>query len=284
MKIIKEAFVEGRETEIEWEKSQAKKNDLKLDIALENFSVMKKREIFTPMPLHQVCPATGKVLQTFPTRLAAARYIVNEILKTPEKNPISITGNMEMCMRSGWKAYGFYWKLATPATLIKYTKPTPVNAKKIFATYCGNGGVFPSIQAVANSFGISTKIIANQIKPNSKRKAYYTFQEYNPELRTLTFDTMKQAADYANVGDTPMRRWVKQGKPINNTIYKIKNFKGKITPKYVLFQGNKIIGKFLKAKDVAEIVGVHRATISKKIKTNQTLGEFNQYRIKLVKE
>src|SRR6185312_13975696 len=126
MEIIKEAFDEGRTTDIDWQKSNAKKNQLKLDIATENFSLMKQREFHSPIPLHQICPETGKVLNTFPSRIAAARYITTNILKRPTKNPLAVTGNMEMCIRAGWKAYGFYWKLATPKTLKTHTK-SPAN-------------------------------------------------------------------------------------------------------------------------------------------------------------
>lgn len=111
MQVIENAFDEGRQTKVNWNKSQAKRDAIKLTVNLENFSAMTERERMSILPVDMICPNTGKVLASFPNRLAAATHIVNNILKRPEKNPISVTGNMDICMRGGWKSYGYYWKV-----------------------------------------------------------------------------------------------------------------------------------------------------------------------------
>lgn len=292
MEIIKDAFVEGRETQTDWEKSKAKKNQLKLEVAAENLSLMKSREFNSAIPLHQICPDTGKVLRTFPSRIAAARYIVNDILKRPEKNPLSITGNMEMCMRGGWKAYGFYWKLATPASLKKYDK-TPVNAQKV---YIGGGlrseigRVAPSIQAAADMLGVSAKVIARAMKPGTKHTSSlkrHFVQEYNPTPITKEFVHINDAASYANCHPNTMRRVILQKRAINNVTYVItgktnpvitENEKAKYA-KYAVYKGKKLVARVNSYTDVAKITGGHRTKVAIKIGANQPLGEFGQYRV-----
>lgn len=285
MEIIKEAFDEGRTTDTEWQKSRAKKNQLKLDVTMENFSVMKQRDFYAPMPLHQICPETGEVLNTFPTRLAAARHIVKNVLKRPKKNPLAITGNMEICMRGGWKAYGFYWKLATPKTMETYAK-SPANSRKVFVLHRNSGGVFPSIQSAADTFNVSTDVIRNRLKPNAKvRKKHLFAQEYNPTPRTLTFNSILAAAQYANVSAVRMTKWIRSGAVINNTTY-TSNTKFKVSPRnvYVLYKNGRKLGEFNTVTDIAARVGIHLDTAMKKIKKKELMGEFNQYRVRVLRK
>lgn len=294
MEIIKEAFDEGRETTTEWDKSKAKKNKLKLEVAAENLSLMKKRDFNSAIPLHQICPDTGKVLRTFPSRIAAARYIVSDILKRPEKNPLSITGNMEICMRGGWKSYGFYWKLATQESIKKYDK-TPVNAKKVFV---GGGGshvfassVFPSIQAAADSIGVSAKVVRTALSQSGKSKYIpkrYYVQEYNPKPITKRFKNLEEAAAFAKCDSTEtIRRHIIQNKPINNVTYVVDSMQ-RLTmaahekvqfAKYVVYKGKKAIARVNSYSEIAEITGGHRTRVAIKVKENQPLGEFGQYRV-----
>lgn len=280
MEIIKDAFVEGRTTDIEWKKSNAQKNQLKLDVAVENLSMMKRRDFHTPMPLHQVCPATGKVLNTFPSRLAAARYIVKNVLNRPDKDPFAVTGNMDMCMRAGWKAYGFYWKLANSTSIETHVKSPIHNANRVYMTKGVSGGVFESIKAAAETFGVSSDSIARRLSPNSPRLGKYIIQAYNPTLQTLTFNNLKEAAAYANVGINSMSRWIKNKKSVNNTKYIALNSTMKATLKYIVYNGRKIAGKFATAKDVATYVGSTRSRVVKSLKNNTKLGEYHQYRVK----
>lgn len=291
MQIIKDAFDEGRETTTDWEKSKAKKNQLKLEVAAENLSLMQKREFNSAIPLHQIDPDTGKVINTFPSRIAAARYIVSDILKRPEKNPLSITGNMEMCMRAGWKAYGFFWKIGTPDSIKKYEK-TPVNAKKV---YIGgpriSRNVFPSIQAAADTLGVSADIIRTAMKPNSKSqyipKGYFV-QEYRDKLVTKNFKTLEEAAAFANCGSETIRRSILGKKPINNVRYVVDSMQGKVAntqsdknpfAKYTVYKGRNVVGRFNTTTEVAKLTGGHRTRVSKKIKENKPLGEFGQFRV-----
>lgn len=124
MEIIKHAFIEGRETDVDWINSEAKRNQIKATVAIENFSTMSEKEFKAVIPLQQICPSTGAVLNTFTSRLAAAKYICTEILKRPDKNPVAITGNMEMCIRAGWKSYGYYWKIITKESMMESFAPT----------------------------------------------------------------------------------------------------------------------------------------------------------------
>lgn len=133
MSIIKDAFYEGRETEVSWKKSAAKKNDVKMQVAISNIESFAKREKLsgTPISLHRVCPSSGKVLQTYPNRLAAAEWIVKNVTKRTNQNPISVTGNLEMCMRAGWKSYGYYW-IMTDTTVGRRRsgfRPVTVNSR-----------------------------------------------------------------------------------------------------------------------------------------------------------
>lgn len=290
MEIIKHAFDEGRETTTVWEKSTAKKNQLKLEVAAENLSLMQKREFNSAIPLHQIDPDTGKVVNTFPSRIAAARYVVSDILKRTDKNPLSITGNMEMCMRAGWKAYGFYWKIATPTSIKQYDK-TPVNAKKVYV-----GGprisrnVFPSIQAAADSLGVSVDVVRTAMKPNANSKYIpksYFVQEYNEKPITKNFKTLAEAAAYANCGDETIRRSVLRNKPINNVTYVVDSMANKTMnaalkkkfAKYTVYKGRTVVGRVNNVTEVAAITGGHRTNVAIKIKQNKPLGEFGQYRV-----
>lgn len=270
-KIIKDAFVEGRETDTDWKKSTARKNQIKLDVALENVSIMSKRDIHSNIPLHQICPTTGRVVNTFPSRIAAARYIVECVLRNPTKNPVSITGNMAMCMNAGWKAYGFYWKLATPESIDKHVKSSAANATRVFMTYRAKGGVFESIKAAAATFGFPEKAIRKHMAPNSPQLAHnYLVQEYNSQPRTLSFDNVQEAARYANVSPVRMYRWAIKQMVVNNTKYSIKTCKS--VPKFVVYDSGKVVGKYKTMAEVAKVVGIHRTKIPAKMAVNERIG------------
>ena len=164
MKIIEEAFDEGRNTDTDWENSKAKQNSIKLEVELENFSMFSKKDNYKVIPLQKICPETGKVLATFTSRLEAANHICNEILKNPNKNPISVTGNMEMCMRAGWKAYGFYRKICDAEVMLSETRPSS-SAK---ALYCLDGTktiFFNSIKEASEFLNRSTDYVSYRLKP-----------------------------------------------------------------------------------------------------------------------
>ncbi len=280
MEIVKEAFIEGRETDTSWEESNSKKNSIKAEVALENFSVMKKREFRSAMPLERICPDSGKVLGVYPSRLAAARWIVDNVLQNPDKNPIAITGNMEMCIRMNWKAYGYYWRLV-PANSVTSKSTSTSNSKKIFAMTkygmsSGIGMVHNSIQATADAYDVGAKIVRNRLRGiysrDGRRGAIGFVEEYNPVKRILKFDSISMAAKSVRISESVMRKWVLSGKYINNTRYVVPDYNQK--PNYILYKGNKKIGTYESYSAIAGVVGLHRTQVSRKIKNNQPLGMY----------
>lgn len=287
MSVIKEAFTEGRETDTDWEASKAKRNQVKMENALENISMMKKREFHSAIPLEQICPDTGKVLNFFPTRMDAARWIVANVLDNKNKNPLSITGNMEMCMRSGWKAYGYFWRLSTAEKSLKYAKTNPA-AKEVFVRHGMASAVYPSIAEAARVIGVSPKSLAARLDnnaiarikgANSKKAALAQF--YNPKKKTLVFDSAAEAKKY--FGDTKNSRFydsIKKGITFNNTNIRVKD--GNKKPSYKVYKGRNVIATVDSLAKVSEIVGVHRTTVRRMIDANKPIGILN-YRVKEVK-
>jgi len=271
MEIIKEAFTEGRETKTQWELSQAKKNQLQVDIALENFSLMKRREFRQVIPLKQICPLTGKVLNVFTSRFAAATYIVNEILKRPDKNPLAVTGNIEMCMRAGWKAYGFFWKLANPKEFMNGDKERA--GTNLWISKGLRGGVFNSIESASQAFKLSPDFVSKRLKnkKSNRKMDGVCIQAYNPIKRTLNFDTVASAARYAGVHDHVMLKWVDKAREINNTVYTVTTRKV-AKREYNISQGNKIIATYNKAKDVAKHLKVHSSSITRYVNSKKLIG------------
>ncbi len=285
MKIVENAFVEGRETETPYKKSTAKKDQLKLDVALENLSLMTKKQVMAPIPLHQIDPTTGKVLNTFTSRMGAARYIVNEVLKRPEKNPLAITGNLDICMRAGWKAYGFYWKLATPASIAEHLKPAASNAKRIFVRNIGKDYIYNSIEAAAQALDVSATTVRQMLigKTTIPGKRGLVVQEYNPTPRVVNYNNTGDAVKALKISHNVAVNLHKNKLPINNIRVNIVGFKGKTAAKYNLYQGGRLIGRFNTVAEIAKIVGnSHRTTISKRINQNKPLGEFNQFKVKKI--
>ncbi len=277
MGIIKGAFVEGRETDISWDESNSKKLSVKAEVALENFSLMEKREFRSIIPLERICPDTGKVLEVYPSRLAAARWIVDNVLKRPDKNPISITGNMEMCIRLNYRAYGYYWRLVDKKSKVETSSGS---AKKIFAINrfemgSGNGVVYNSIREVAQAYDVSERVVRNRMNGIvSKLGDCYRLgvvQKYNPTKRTKTFKTIDEAVKALGISTSTVKKWVSSGRYINNIKYVV--LKGRYTDKqYVVYKSNKKVGTYSTFSEVAKVVGLCRTSVSKRIKNNQSLG------------
>lgn len=281
MEIIREAFIEGRETEVPFEKSIAKKNQLKMDIALDNLTLTKRHKLHEPIMLQQVDPNSGKVLRTFPSRFAAAQYIVSNILKNPKKKPVSVTGNMEMCMRSGWKAYGYYWKRVTS----KIIDDSHIKTKdKVWVYHRGTENVYNSLSAVAETFGLNVDKIKDLVEGKDKHKGI-TVRKYNPKLVKMEFSTITAAMIHADTRrEDMMKRLIISGKPRNNIIYSVKGYVPNTKEKlnYAVYQGNKKIGTYHTINEVSVMVGQSRSVIDKRRKANKKLGEYNQYTLKLL--
>lgn len=225
MSIIKDAFTEGRETKKKWERSQARKNDVRLEVGIQNLKWMNKRTSQGIMRMQQIDPETGETLNIFPSRLAVAQYIVDNILKDKTRNPVSITGNIEMCMMGNWKAYGYYWKQLDEASYIKNATKTPSNVsngKPVFI-YGGKGvnQIFPSIAAASRGINISEDIIKRCLDGKSGRVNSYVIQPFNNKLKTIRFKNVAEAVEKTGFAHKTITRYTKLKLPINNILYKI---------------------------------------------------------------
>ena len=198
MSIVREAFIEGRTTKVKWDNSESKKREVKIKRFMDNMETMSSKERNAVIPIQQICPNSGAVLNTFSSRLEAAKYIVSEILKKPGKNPVSITGNMEMCMRAGWKSYGYYWKMMSEAEYVNSIVST--STTPIFSSTGGKTTIFPSIQAAANAVGMKRTTLSDKLNRDSivtvsgSMNTY--MQKYNNVPQEIKID--KKSSMYKN--------------------------------------------------------------------------------------
>lgn len=277
MEFIKNAFTEGRETDTDWQDSNAKKDSIKLDVALENLSTMSSREKNALIPIHKICPDTGDILATFPSRLAACRHIVDDILKSPTKNPLSVSGNMEMCMRGGWKSYGFYWKIVDDVDDSGNVVYKNRHAKTLFYSNGKQELVFKTRTDAAKHFGIHISTLREAVNKIGKPKPFLKgaiLQPVNNKPTVINVASVQEAADHAGCSYTIMLRIIKTGKPVNNYTYNvIKNIQSKsiksgnnfIPTGYDLFENGKKIGSYVTITEMAAKNQLHRQTINKKI-------------------
>lgn len=204
MSIIKNAFDEGRTTKVSWDKSKAKKAEIKMEVALDNINA-PKRNSMAPISLEMIDPNTGKALAYFPSRLAAATYIVNNILKRPEKNPLSVTGNLEICMKAGWKSYGYYWKISDKP--IK-NDMTGFDISEGIVLYKNNkkSATYYSYSEVAKVIGIDRSVLRKRILRGSPidTTGVYTYVR-NPVVKPKGYKAKAPNAT-ANTG------WAKRSK------------------------------------------------------------------------
>jgi len=232
MSIIKEAFVEGRTTDTKWVDSEAKKNALRLDVFTHNADSFNGREFRKQIALEQIHPLTGKSIQTFGSRLEAAKWVVKNVLKVDNdpgnKRAVSITGNMHMCMLSGFKAYGFYWrhieaKKHEESILSKAVKS---GGKMIWAMGKGVQGhqIYPSIAAASKALNIGETTINDAIrKPMYSRAKGVLVREYNPTQQTLEFKNISEACKFFNIKNNVMYNIYDAGRTINNYTLSVKN-------------------------------------------------------------
>ncbi len=186
---------------------------------MENTETLAIREFNKIMPIQQICPNTGTVIQVFSSRLAAAKYITSDILKKPNKNPVAVTGNMEICMRAGWKAYGYYWKIMTEEQYIE--KMTKASITPIFASRGGKVTIYSSIQEAANVLGtsrqtLSKKLIRDGLVTISGRLNTYV-QKYNTVCQEVKID--KESRMYKNIKTFFERRIRPDSNTFNNFTY-----------------------------------------------------------------
>lgn len=199
--VIESAFIEGRETDVAWDESQAKKNEIKVDVFVKNHQKYGERAINSNIPLAKVCPDTGKVLDMFYTRLDAAKHIVTT--QNITYSPLSITGNMEMCMRLGWKSYGFYWKQVTMEEIDQWVKSKSAasDGKLIYLHTAKNTKIIKSVGEAARLYDIPTSTLRGNLNTGKVLKVAKgtCMQVYDPSRTTtitkFEFQQMWQGRD-----------------------------------------------------------------------------------------
>ena len=277
MKVIQDAFHEGRETDVSWEDSKAREDEIRLDAFVSNVENFDGRVFKQVIPLEQVCPATGKVLRTFGSRLDAARWIVANVLKVDDPKGAkaqSITGNMQMCMALGYKSYGFYWKTINEAKhkakLLDTAKQ--LGSKALFVldnrTAVVKPATFPSIAAAAKCFGISERQIRRCMADGTPAYKGVVFREYNPVVKKKHFDDVESAAEFFGVKPTYIHSVLVKGSTINNIKFTLTEKKQEIINVYL---GRKIIASFPDAAKAARHFNVARTTITRSIESRRLL-------------
>lgn len=274
MDIIKDAFDEGRDTDIPWLESEAKKNKIKLNVAIENYSMLANRSIGSIIRIAKLDPDTGKILQIFHSRLQAAQHIVKEILKTPKKNPISVTGNMALCIAAGWKSYGYYWKYLTEKEYIK------LKHKDDGTIILVSGGktsteVYSSIREAGRALSMSESNIRKGLKTKKRINNRY-FRYVNNQPKTLTFSSYTAAGTELGLSPNKARKLAQSGKPYNNYTIIINN---NIAAKYQLYKnGVKYGTPVVSLRNASKLINYHIKTDH--LATGRSFGPFKQWSIR----
>jgi hypothetical protein len=145
----------------------------------------------------------------FNSRLEAAKWIVANVLKRPDKNPISITGNMEICMRLGYKCYGYFWRIVSEKEALEWksgkVKQSKSNSKPVFCKYNKGGtfGAFPSIAKAALVLGVDRDTLAEKLKGGNVVKTKKArVQYYYKKPKTKVFSSVKEVREYLGVANT----------------------------------------------------------------------------------
>lgn len=232
IEVVKDAFIEGRYTETSWADSEAKSNQIKLDVFTANNSNFKKETASSAIPLQRIDPSTGKVLGVYPSRISAARWIAEHVLKHDPSSPsfhkkaLAITGNIFMCMASGFKSYGFYWKKATIEELennpvpSKNSKGIPVWVKSAH----GFGFIVNSMTAAAKIAGVGDKKLKSLLFEEGVIGVSlnrHVFQKVNTVDTLVTFDSLEDASKITGLGIVFLKRIVGSGERVNGYEYNI---------------------------------------------------------------
>jgi hypothetical protein len=276
IEIVKEAFEEGRNTETSWSASEAKKNQIKLDTFTsnaKNFSGAKFNELIA---LEQVCPLTGDVINSFGSRIDAARWIVTNVLKVDDPNglkALSVTGNMHMCMASGWKSYGYYWRrISKDEQQAKVlTKAKKVGGKALVVFDCRNKcvkeSIFASTKEASRSLGIPERTIGDHI--GSEKYRGFVFRHFNARQTGKTFADFLEASDFFNLPQSYIKKAVLDARPINNIAITVKK-----KPKRVIqvCLGKKIVKIAETMTEAGIYLGTDRHTVQRAVKKNDKIG------------
>lgn len=283
MTIIKDAFVEGRQTKVDWNDSQARQNQIKLDVFAQNVENFDGRAFRALIPMEQICPNTGEVLNVFPSRFAAAKWIVANVMKIKnDKNntkAMSITGNMQMCEAMGYKSYGYYWKRVNKATVA--TKAVAA-AKKLKGTamyvldarnQLVKDAVYASIREASRVTGVAESQIRRLMADGTPAYNGFVFRAYNAKAMKRTFATAKEASEFFGIAERHINNAVVKETAINNVLVSLKE-----EPKTVInvYSGRKIVAQYTNPNAAARDLGVSRHTVVARLKDG---GRINNKRI-----
>lgn len=122
--LIKFAFKEGRHTKTPWGLSASRALAAGAEEALD---LNVSRAHLLNIKIAQV-NEKGRVIEVFPNLYHAAAFAVETKLaklKSPKdpKAAYGVYGNMVMCSRMGWKAYGFHWVPVPTETKVTWERP-----------------------------------------------------------------------------------------------------------------------------------------------------------------
>lgn len=261
--VIKEAFVEGRETDANWHDSEAKMNAIKMDVFVANADNFNGRTYREPVLIKQINPANGEVVNYFTSRFEAARWVAKNVhkAKTPEEidhKARSVTGNMHMCMRAGYKSYGFYWQAIDrnpkPNTA-KNDGATPVFVFDHEATAKAKPAlmIYPSIKEAARQTGVSETTIRRNIHEGCDVVKGYTFREANMTPKVRKFSNFAAVAATLGVTEGYAKRMVAKQVMINNYSLDVKE---KVEGSIAVYSAQKKIGQCKNEKSIASTYGV----------------------------
>jgi len=278
MTVIKKAFHEGRETTVDWTDSKAKQDAIKLDTFAANVDNFNGRAYLAPISLEQVCPKTGKVLQTFSSRLSAAKWIVTNVMKKDDpdgRKAISITGNMHMCMLAGFKSYGFYWRTINA---VKHHEKLVAAAKKMgnraihvldINTGVTKAMTFASMYNARGSLGVSDVTIKRVLGSKNPVHNGFVFTRYNLTPKVKRFKDVEEAAKFFHAPVNFIKTMMANKTPINNYTIEVE-----AAPKTVIriMRDRKIQGEFATIIEAADSLGVTRHAVGRAIKANKKIG------------
>lgn len=283
LNVIKEAFTEGRETDIDWNQSEAKENQVRLETFVSNTRNFDGHVFGQPIALEQVCPKTGKTLATFSNRLEAAKWIVTNVLRISDPNnrkAMSITGNMHMCMLAGFKSYGYYWRRIDTQ---KHNESLVERAKKLGSTAIfaiSNTAVvktmtFASIGEAAKATGVpATTIRANMYEYADPVKGW-SFRPYNPRANSRHFRSVKGAAMYFGTKESYIRTVVAKGMTINGVTLKVAE---PVNYRILVQLGKTKSLEFKSCAEAGAYLGVSRFAVQRAITSGEKVNLHTVYR------
>lgn len=121
MTIIKDAFKEGRNTDVTWENSETLKKFELSQMTENNISIFTDSlEKYKSKKISQYDTVTGEKLRTFSSISEASRWLMDFHNKKKSHSKVyQMNGNLRMSMMLGYSSYGFYWKIHSHKSNVK---------------------------------------------------------------------------------------------------------------------------------------------------------------------